>query len=49
MEVEDRRMIVFPYIKGISETINSSIDKKEYMIGYKILNKLTAFVKRHKD
>jgi len=39
-EVKNRRMIVFLYIKSISETINSSIDKKEYMIGYKILNKL---------
>jgi len=48
-KVENRRMIVFLYMKDISETINSSIDKREYMIGYRILNKLTAFVKRHKD
>jgi len=48
-EGNDRKMIVFPYIKGISERINSSIDKKEFMIGYRILNKLTAFIKRHKD
>jgi len=42
-------MIVFPHIKHISETINSAIDKKDYMIGYRILNKLTGFIKRHKD
>jgi len=47
--VQERKMIVFPYIKNISETINSAIDKKDYMIGYRILNKLTGFIKRHKD
>jgi len=46
----ERKMIVFPYIKNISERINlSAINKKEYMIGYRILNKLTSFIKRHKD
>jgi len=24
-------------------------DKKEYMIGYRILNKLTSFIKKYKD
>jgi len=33
--VQERKMIVFPYIKHISETINSAIDKKDYMIGYR--------------
>jgi len=42
-------MLVFPYIRNVSETINSAIDKKEYTIGYRILNKLTNFIKRHKD
>jgi len=46
---KDRKMLVFPYIKNVSETIKSAIDKKEYMIGYRILNKLTNFIKRHKD
>jgi len=45
----ERKMIVFPYIRNISERINSTINKKEYMIGYRILNKLTGFIKRHKD
>jgi len=42
-------MKAFSYIKNISETINSSIDKSKYMIGYRILNELTRFIKRHKD
>jgi len=42
-------MLIFSYIKNVSETINSAIDKKEYIIGYRILNKLTNFIKRHKD
>jgi len=46
---QERKMIVFPYIKNISEMINSAINKKDYMIGYRILNKLTGFIKRHKD
>jgi len=37
---KDRKMLVFHYITNISETINSAIDKKEYMIDYRILNKL---------
>jgi len=41
--------MVFSYIKNISEIINSSIDKNEYIIDYRILNKLTGFIKRHKD
>jgi len=48
-EVEDRRLMVFPYVRGISEVLCPFIDKKEYKIGYRILNRLTAFVKRHKD
>jgi len=41
-------MLVLPYIKNISESINLSIDKND-MTGYRILNKLTGFIKRHKD
>jgi len=44
-----RKMLVLPYIKNISEKIDSSIDKNEYLTGYRILNKLTGFIKRHKD
>jgi len=44
-----RKLIVLPYIKNISEKINLSIDKSKYLTGYRILNKLTTFIKRHKD
>jgi len=44
-----RKMLVLPYIRNISEKISSSIDKNEYLTGYRILNKLTGFIKRHKD
>jgi len=40
---------VLPYIRNISETIKSSIDSNKYIIGYRILNKLTGYIKRHKD
>jgi len=43
---KDRKILGFPYIKNVSETINFAIDKKEFMIGYRILNKLINFIKR---
>jgi len=49
LKEDDRKIVVLPYIKNISEYINSSIDKNMYKTGYRILNKLTGFVKRHKD
>jgi len=44
-----RKLIVLPYIKNILEKINLSIDKSKYLTGYRILNKLTRFIRRHKD
>jgi len=44
-----REIVVLPYIRNISEEINLSIDKNIYITGYRILNKLTGFIKRHKD
>jgi len=32
-----------------AETIKSSIDSNKYITGYRILNKLTDYIKRHKD
>jgi len=40
---------VLPYIRNISETIKSSIDSNKYITGYRILNKLMGYIKRHKD
>jgi len=47
--IEDKKIVVLPYIKNISETIKSSIDGDKYIVGYRILNKLTGYIKRHKD
>jgi len=33
-EKKDKKMVVFPYIKNVSETINSPTDKNEYMIEF---------------
>jgi len=44
-----RKLIVLPYIKNISESIDRSIDKRKYLTGYRILNKFTGLIKRHKD
>jgi len=46
---EDKKMLVLPYIRNISETIKSSIYSNKYITGYRILNKLTDYIKRHKD
>jgi len=39
-------MLVLLYIRNISEKIDLSIDKNEYLTGYRILNKLTGFLKK---
>jgi len=39
-------MLVLPYIKNITEKIDLSIDKNEYLTGHRILNKLTGFIKK---
>jgi len=44
-----RKVLVLPYIRNISEKIDLSIDKNEYLTGHRILNKLMSFIKRHKD
>jgi len=44
----DRKIIAFPYIKNVSEIETSAIDKKEFLIGYRCLNRLNDLIKRHK-
>jgi len=43
----EKKVIVFPYIKSITEMMTSTINKSQHIIGY--LNKLNKFVKTHKD
>ena len=45
----EKKIIVFPYIKNVSETVASAIDKNQFIIGYKCLNRLNGIIKRHKD
>jgi len=46
---EDKKMLVLPSIRNISETIKSSIDSNKYITGYRISNKLTGYIKRHES
>jgi len=42
---QDRKFFVIPYIKNISESITSTINKDEFITGYRVLNKLDKFIK----
>ena len=44
-----KEIMVFPYIRSISNKITKSINKSKNMIGYRCLNKLNKFIKVHKD
>jgi len=45
----NRKIIVLPYIKKISESIANTIDKTKHIIGYRVLNSLGKHIKVHKD
>jgi len=45
----DKKIVVFPYIKKISESIADKIDNSKYVKGYRTLNNLSNFIKVHKD
>jgi len=45
----EKKVIVFSYIKPITELMTSIINKPNHIIGYRCLNKLNKFVKIHKD
>jgi len=44
-----KKIIVLPYINNISELIASTIDKSNYITGYRVLNNLGEFIRVHKD
>ncbi|XP_077273242.1 uncharacterized protein LOC143903487 [Temnothorax americanus] len=48
-EENRRKIIVIPFINNISEKTAHLFDKKEHIIGYRVLNKLDKFIKTHKD
>jgi len=45
----ERKILVLPYVKSLSEFISSNIDSSKTTIGFRCLNKLSRFVKVHKD
>jgi len=45
----NKKIVVFPYIKKISESIADKIDNSKFVKGYRILNNLSNFIKVHKD
>lgn len=47
--VDDRRFLAFPYIKHTSELVASIINRGNFIVRYRCLNKLNKFVKVHKD
>jgi len=44
-----RKVIVLPYVNSISKFIVANIDKTKATIGFRCLNKLSQFIKVHKD
>jgi len=46
---DSKKIIVLPYINNISELIASTINKANYITGYRVLNNLREFIKVHKD
>jgi len=46
---QERKFFVIPYIKNISKSITSTNNKDEFIIGYRVLNKLDNFIKASKD
>jgi len=45
----ERKIMVLPYVQPLSEFISSNIDKSKANIGFRCLNKLSRFIKVHKD
>jgi len=45
----NKKVMVIPYIKKISESVAATIDKSRYITGYRVLNNLGRFIKAHKN
>jgi len=45
----ERKILVLPYVNPLTEFISSNIDSSKAIMGYRCLNKLSQFVKVHKD
>lgn len=45
----DKKYIAVPYIKGLSESVCKVFNNTEYSTGFKCFNRLSRFIKVHKD
>jgi len=45
----ERKIMVLSYVQPLSEFISSNIDKSKAIVGFRCLNKLSRFIKVHKD
>jgi len=45
----ERKILVLPYINPLTDFISSNIDSSKAILGFRCLNKLSRFVKAHKD
>ncbi|KYN13987.1 hypothetical protein ALC57_13817, partial [Trachymyrmex cornetzi] len=48
-ETRLRQLMVFPHVKSISNKITNVINKADYLIGFRCINKLNKFIKSQKD
>jgi len=45
----EKKILVLPYVNPLTEFITSNVDSSKVIIGFRCLNKLSQFVKVHKD
>jgi len=45
----EKKILVFPYVNPLTKFITANLDNSKVIIGYRCLNKLSQFVKVHKD
>jgi len=48
IETKNKSTLVLPYINRISELVASTVDKSQYITGYRVLNNLGKYIKVHK-
>jgi len=45
----EKKIILLPYVSPLSDFISSNIDSSKAIIGFRCLNKLSRFIRVHKD
>jgi len=46
---KEKKILVFPYVNPLTKFVTSNIGNSKAIIGYRCLNKLSQFIKVHKD